>query len=190
MTPQQEAAALRNFAPARPLALAHRAKKRRPAGLHHAPDGALAARRGTAFAGAVVDAEIVLEIAELAVGAAVIAQRGAAGGDRVREHGPDGIDQPVRALVRRPGPARDRRCAPLGREPRAVERLADVNVAEPSHHLLVRQRGLERGLLALARTREHRGIELVAERLGTERAQERLALELGAGNELHHAEAT
>jgi hypothetical protein len=63
MTPQQEAAALRNFAPARPLALAHRAKKRRPAGLHHAPDGAFAARRGTAFAGAVVDAEIVAFVA-------------------------------------------------------------------------------------------------------------------------------
>jgi hypothetical protein len=55
------------------LALAHRAEKRRSAGLDHAADGALAARRRAAFAGAVVDAEIVLEIAELAVGAAVIA---------------------------------------------------------------------------------------------------------------------
>src|SRR6266542_3103326 len=64
--------------PLRHLALADRAKKRRSAALHHAPDGAFAARRGAAFAGAVVDAEIVLEIAELAVGAAVIAQRGAA----------------------------------------------------------------------------------------------------------------
>src|SRR5262245_24562945 len=130
MTPQQEAAALRNFAPARPLALADRTKKRRSAGLHHAPDGTGAARRGAAFAGAVVDAEIVLEVAELAVGAAMVAQRGAAGGDRVREHGLDGIDQPLRALVRRPGFARDRGRAPLGREPRAVKRLADVNVAE------------------------------------------------------------
>src|SRR5262249_6449602 len=142
------------------------------------------------FAGAVVDAEIVLEVAELAVGAAMIAQRGAAGGDRIREHGLDGIDQPLRALVRRRSLARDRGRAPLGREPRAVERLADVNVAEPGHHLLVRQRGLERGLLALARAREYGGIEFVAERLGAERAQQRLALELGAGDELHHAEAT
>src|SRR5262249_53025805 len=146
------------------LALAHRAKERRPAGLDHAPDGAIAARRRAAFAGAVVDAEIVLEIAELAVGAAMIAQRGAAGGDRVREHGLDGMDQPLRAFVRRPGLGRDRGRAPLGREPRAVERLADVNVAEPGHDLLVRQRGLERGLLALVRAREHRGVEFVAER--------------------------
>src|SRR5262245_58190206 len=182
MTPQQEAAALRNFAPARPLALAHRAKKRRPAGLHHAPDGALAAPRGAAFAGAVVDAENVLEVAEPAGGAAVIAPARAAGGDRARGHRLDGIDQPLRALVRRPGFARDRGRAPLGREPRAVERLADVNVAEPGHHLLVRQRRLERGLLALARTREHRGVEFVAERLGAERAQQRLVLELGAGD--------
>src|SRR2546427_6504662 len=98
------------FMSTRPLALADRAKKRRSAALHHAPDGAFAARRRAAFAGAVVDAEIVLEIAELAVGAAMIAQRGAAGCDRVREHGLDGVDQPLRALVRRPGLGRDRGC--------------------------------------------------------------------------------
>src|SRR5262249_52388882 len=90
-SPQRGHRPMGTFMRTRRLALAHRTEKRRSAGLHHAPDGAFAARRGAAFAGAVVDAEIVLEVAELAVGAAMIAQRGAAGGDRVREHGLDGI---------------------------------------------------------------------------------------------------
>ena len=94
-----------------------------------------------------------------------------------------------RALVRQAGLRRDRGGEALGREPRAVQRLADVDVAEPRHDLLVRQRGLERRLLALARARQHGGIEFVAERLGAERAQQRLAVEFGARNELHHAEA-
>ena len=55
-----------------------------------------------------------------------------------------------------------------------VERLADVDVAEPRDDALVEQRGLQAGLLAGARLRQHRGVELVAERLRPERAQQRL----------------
>ena len=71
-----------------------------------------------------------------------------------------------------------------------MERFAHIDVAEPRDDFLVRQRGLERGLLALARMCQHRRVEFVAERLGTERTQQRLAVELGAGDELHHAEAS
>src|SRR6266550_521829 len=171
------------------LALADWAEERRSAALHHPPDDAIAARRRAGFPGTIIDAEIVLEIAKPAVGAAVVAQRRAAGRDRLREHRLDGIDQPLRALVRRTGLGRDRRRAPLGREPCAVERLADIDITEPGHDPLVRQRRLERGLLAFARARKRRRVEFVAQRLGAERAQQRLAVEFGARNKLHHAEA-
>src|SRR5262249_56670067 len=111
------------------LLLTHRAEERRAAGLHHAPDGAVAARRGARLALAVVDTEVVLEVSELAVGAAVIAQRGAAGLDCRLEHGLDGIDQRLRALVGGARSRRDRGGPPLGRKPGAVERLADVDIA-------------------------------------------------------------
>src|SRR5215813_15312197 len=58
-SPQRGHRPMGTFMRTRRLALAHRTEKRRSAGLHHAPDGAFAARRGAAFAGAVVDAEIV-----------------------------------------------------------------------------------------------------------------------------------
>ena len=73
---------------------------------------------------------------ELAVGAAVIAQRRAAGRDGVLEHGLDGIDESSpRARLGAPDLRRDRGRAPLGRKPRAMERLADIDVAEPGHDL-------------------------------------------------------
>ena len=66
----------------------------------------------------------------------------------------------------------------LRRQPRAVQRLADVNIAEAGDDPLIQQRRLEAGLLALAGARQHRGIEGVAERLGTEPFQQRLVVEL------------
>ena len=53
----------------------------------------LQSRRRARLALAIVDAEIVLEIAELAIGPAVIAQRRAAGRDGVVEHRLDRVDQ-------------------------------------------------------------------------------------------------
>ena len=60
---------------------------------------------------------------------------------------------------------------------------------KPGDHALVAQRGLQRGLLAGAGFRQHRGVELVAERLRPQPAQQRLGIELGALNQLHRAEA-
>src|SRR3954451_14747993 len=111
------------------LLLAHRAKERRSAGLHHAFDGAAAIRRRARLGLAIVNPEIVLEIAQLAIGAAVIATRRAAGRDGVLEHGLDGIDERLRALGWRAGLRRDRGRAPLGRKSCAVERLTDIDVA-------------------------------------------------------------
>src|SRR5207244_3403336 len=84
----------------RRLLLAHRAEERRAPGLHDALDRALAARRRAWLALAVVDAEVVLEQAELAGCLPVVAQRGAAGPDRIVEHRLDGIHKALGALVR------------------------------------------------------------------------------------------
>src|ERR1043165_7389109 len=73
------------------LFLTHRAEEGRARALHDAFDRALEFRRRAFLAGAIVDPERVLEIAEVAVGLAVIAQRRAAGLDRVVQHRLDGI---------------------------------------------------------------------------------------------------
>src|SRR5262249_2465847 len=125
------------------LALTHRAKKCGSAALHHPLDGTVAVAPWAGFALAVMAAEIGVEIAGLAAGAGVIAQRRAACRDRLGEHGLDGIDQRLRALVRCAGLARDGRGAALGREARAMQRLADVYIAEPGHHRLVLPRRLQ-----------------------------------------------
>src|SRR5258708_27907382 len=111
------------------LALTQRAIKCRSAALHHAPDRAGAAWGRARLAGAIIDAEIVLKIAELTIGAAVIAQRGTACGDRLGEHGLDGIDEPLCPLIRAPGSARNPGGPSLRREPGAAERLAYANMS-------------------------------------------------------------
>src|SRR5665647_3482413 len=82
----------------RSLLLAAWAIERRAGILHDAFDLALAGRAWRALA--VIDQEIVLEVAERAVGPAVVAQRRAAGLDGVMQHRLDGIDQRDRARIR------------------------------------------------------------------------------------------
>src|SRR5258708_39437829 len=95
------------------LLLTHRTEKRRPPILHDPLDLAATFRRNARFALAVIDAEMVLEIAKLAIGPAVIAQRGSARLDGVIEHRLDGVNQPRRLGVRGPGARRDGGRAPL-----------------------------------------------------------------------------
>src|SRR5436309_11950494 len=82
------------------LSLTDGTKKCRSAALHHAPDRAGATWGPAGLADAIIDTEIVLKIAELTVGAAVIAQRGAACRDGRGEHCLDRVDQPLCALIR------------------------------------------------------------------------------------------
>jgi hypothetical protein len=70
-----------------------------------------------------------------------------------------------------------------------MQRLANINVAEPRDDALIEQRRFEARLLAAARCRQHRGIEGVAERLGTKAAQQRLIIELVAPHQFHRTEA-
>src|SRR5664280_2747792 len=91
---------------ARTSLLARRTIERRPPALHDARNRAAAAAAWAGGAFAVVDGERMLEIAELAVGLAVVAQGRAARLDRFRQHLADRRRQPARGGCR---PAR--RCA-------------------------------------------------------------------------------
>src|SRR6516164_2191239 len=151
-------------------ALAHRAEERRSRALHDALDRAAVAPLAS-LAFAVVDREVMLEQAELTIGAAMIAQRGAAGADRIVEHVADAFHQRDGAGVGLARAGRDGRSTPLGRQPRPPQGLADIDVAEPRDDSLIGERGLEACLLAAAGLRQCGGIEAVAERLWAERPQ-------------------
>ena len=109
---------------------------------------------GHFVARAVVDAERVLEIAEIAVGLAMIAQRRAAG---LIASFSTALMASTSALARARSARRTAvamvEAMALGRQMRAMQRLAHIDVAEPRDDLLVRQRGLQARLLAARRPR-------------------------------------
>ena len=115
------------------LSLAFRAVEGRAAALDDAPDRAAA---GARLAFAVIDREVLGEIAELAVGLDEVAQGRAAGRDRLAEHRRDRRGQARRAgsrhLARRP-------CADRSAP---GKRLADIDIAEPGDDPLVEQQQL------------------------------------------------
>src|SRR4029077_19228397 len=97
-----------------------------------------------------------LEIAELARGLDVVAQAGPAGGDGA---GQDVAHRGGEAL----GPAAgDRGGDAARREPRPVEALRDVDVAEPGDDALIEERRLDRRHPAGERCGEARPVERVA----------------------------
>src|SRR6185437_9011152 len=179
-----------------PSFLALRAPESRAAVLGEAADNAAAAGSSTCFAFPVVDLKRMLEVAKLAVGLAVIAQRGAAGLDRLVEHRADRLDQMPGVLGRLasgdalalPRPGRKRCCQSPRRQTRAVERLAHIDIAEPRNYALIEQRRLQAGLPVGTGLRQHLGVERIAERFGAEPPQQRLVIERLAGDDLHIAE--
>ena len=70
-----------------------------------------------------------------------------------------------------------------------MQRLAHIDVAEPRDDGLVEQRGLHAGLLALARRRQHRRVERIAERLRPDELQQRFGRQRIRRNDLHETEA-
>src|SRR5581483_7967296 len=113
----------------RGLFLARRAIEGRAAVLHDALDLALAAWAGLALA--VIDLEIVLEVAERAVGAAVVAQ--------ARTPGLDGVDQGNGARGRLAAAVGDGRGRAFRRQPCPKQCLADIDVAEAGDDALIEQ---------------------------------------------------
>src|SRR3984893_13562989 len=133
------------------LLLALRTPEGRAAVLGKALDDSVAARGLAFFAFAVVDLERVLEIAELARGLAMVAQRRAAGLDRLVQHRVNRGDQPFGVIGRLALFGGQRRGRSARRQMSAKQRLADIDIAEPGDHALVEQRRLQAGLPVGAR---------------------------------------
>src|SRR5687767_1768448 len=85
-----------------------------------------------------VDPPLLREIAELSRRPRIIAKRRAPRLDGGEKNGLDRLDQPLE-----PGP-RDPAPGPRRRDPRHVQSLADVDVAEPRDDALVEQQRLDR----------------------------------------------
>src|SRR5664279_1031182 len=124
----------------RELLLAFRAPERRAPVLGEALDDAAAAGGLALLALAIVDLKGMLEIAELAGGLAMIAQRRAAGLDRLVQHRVNRTHQTFGMIGRFTRFFRQRRRQPSRRQMRAIQRLADIDVAEARDHALVEQR--------------------------------------------------
>src|SRR5216684_2966704 len=95
--------------------LTYGTKERGAAVLRDAPHRAGAAAGRAAPARAVIDAELVLKAPELAVGTAMVAQRGAAGRNGILEHSLDRRDEAFRMRRRRAVAGRQRRGFPSRR---------------------------------------------------------------------------
>ncbi len=152
------------------LFLARRAEERRAPRLHDTLDGPSAAGIGTSLAFAIIDPERMLEIAQRAIRLDMVAQRGSpatmASAITSRTHS---ARSPAAAL---PCPSCQRAFRPHAwRETRAVERLADIDVAEPGNHCLVEKSRLQRRLLVRKCRRQHLGTQAVAGRLRPEARQ-------------------
>src|SRR3569623_2105529 len=151
--------------------------------------GATTAARPARLALAIVDLKRVLEIAELARGLAMVAQRRAARLNRGVQHGADRNNEPHGMVGWRAAAIGQRGSLPFRRQMRAKQRLADIDVAKPSDDALVEQRRLQRSLFPRAGLRQHGGIKRIAERFRAERLEKRFIVEIGACDDLHVAEA-
>src|SRR5919199_3295575 len=149
--------------------------------------GAAAALAETGLVGAVIDREAFLEAAGPAVGLAVVAERRAACRHGFFEHGAGGARQ--RLGPGASGPGRDRAGAAQRRQPSPPQRLAHIDVAEPSHEPLVHQRGLEARAPAAKGGDEPRSVERRRQRFDAEMPEQRMAVETGFVSQDHEAEA-
>src|ERR1700736_729089 len=175
-TPQARRAALhpghvsRSQSQAEYSLLALRAPERRAAVLGKAPHDAATPGGLTFLAFAIINLKRMLEIAEFAGGLAMVAQRRAAGLDRLIQHRVNGIDQAFGVIGRFSFFCRQGRGQSSRRQQRTKQRLADIDVAEARDHALIEQRRLQTGLLGGTGARQHGGVEFVAERFGAEAA--------------------
>src|SRR6185503_7377893 len=112
-----------------------------PAGLNYTLHAAFTAQFAW-LAFPAIDQEMVLEIAGIAGGLGVVAQRRAAGGDGILQDFPDCLDQGWDAFHL------DGARHPLGRDARAKKCLADIDIAQSCNQPLIQQGGFDRCFLA------------------------------------------
>jgi len=116
----------------------------------------------------------MLEAPEFAVGPAVIAQGRTARFDRLLQHFANRFDQGFGGSPRRALGVDERLGHAQRRKPGAVQRLADINVAEPGDSALVEERALERRVRGGKKRGEPRGVEFGRQRLDAEIAKQRM----------------
>src|SRR5262245_55627552 len=126
--------------------LAHRAVKSGSAALDNAPDAAATSFPQASRALTVVDAEPIREIRRVRCRRAVTLLPRKAPRDRLVQHLLDRRHQMPRRSTRATHPCRDRGGTALRRQAGAIERFADIDVAEPGDDTLIRKRSLQRGL--------------------------------------------
>src|SRR5262245_48359063 len=144
-------------------------------------DLAGAARAGMAFM--LIDLPAMLEIAELAIRLDIVAQRRAAGRDRLLEHRLHGPGEALGPL------ALHGLRQPPRREAGAEQRLRGIDVADPGDDPLVEQGGLDGRALASECGGEDRPIEFGAQRLRPQALQQLVLRELRRLGQIHETEA-
>ena len=130
----------------RRLASAGRSGNRRSSGPIATIRMMVPVQRGAAAGGALfaIDQEGMLEIAERAVGLAMIAQGRAAGGDRLLQNGADRGGKSFGLGGRLAACAGDRAGLAQRRQAGAMKGFADIDIAEAGDEALIEQRGLQR----------------------------------------------
>jgi hypothetical protein len=130
-----------------------------------------------------MDAEAILERAAHAVDVAEVVDRRAARVDAVEQRREDRVAQ--RLVLR----SRERTGGPQRVNPRAVQGLVGVDVADPRDAPLVEQEGLDRGAAPPRERVQVRGGETRVERLDAEASREELVERGGPEHELAGPEA-
>ena len=125
----------------------------------------------------------------IAVGLLVVAQRGAAGADGIDEHRLDLRHQTLGRGRGLAGLGCQARGAFPGIEAGAEQRLAHVDVAEAGDDALVHQEGLEVDLLAACPPGEIGRVQVVAQGLDAEAAEEGVLFDFGGRDQRHVPEA-
>src|SRR6185312_14150379 len=142
------------------------AKPGAAAALGNPPDNA-AVPAPAALALAPVNLEALGEIAQLAVGPGIVAQRRTARLDRFAKDFANSSDKAFQRRLRHLA----RRLARI--DSRAIKRLADVDIAEARHHALIEQQELDRLLAPGERGFQVARGELRPERFGAHRGKRR-----------------
>lgn len=164
------------------LALTRRAMKRGTARLDKARDGSATARSRARLALTPIDAEGVLKIPQRPIRMHVIAQGGSARGQRLAQDRADFASQPIDLA------GYERTGSPHRRDAGPMERLADIDVAEPGDPALIEKGGFDRGASVCERRGEGWRVKSVAERFEAEFLQVRMARERPGLAKIHEAE--
>src|ERR1700730_10045639 len=131
----------------------------------------------------------MLEIAERAVGLAMVAQRGPARRHRLVENRANDAGQARCPRAWRAILAREASGGAARRQAGAMQGLADINIAKAGNQGLIEERSFERHCLPRKKPGQSRAVERVAERFYSNVVEEWMRGEFRTRDQLHEAEA-